>query len=168
MKRYISLCAITLIVSLATACNQTVDRDAEAKAIQADEAQWVQDFASKDVEKIVSHYADDATFIVPGMPPISGKDAIRNFDKQMVSDPTLSLKFQSSKVEVANSGDLAYTQGSYTMSMTDPQTHQPINDSGSYVTTWRRRPGASWKAVSDIITSNMPPPASQQTMQPTN
>jgi ketosteroid isomerase-like protein len=73
--------------------------------------------------------------MTPGMPPSSGKDTIRNTLKQMVSDPALSLKFQSSKVEVAKSGDVAYTQGSYTMVMTDPQTKQVINDHGSYVTT---------------------------------
>jgi uncharacterized protein (TIGR02246 family) len=158
MKRYISLCVIALIASLTTACNQSVDRDAEAKAIQNTEAQWVQDFASKDLDKVVSHYTDDATFMVQGMAPISGKDAIRNLDKQMVSDPTLNLKFSSSKVEVAKSGDLAYSQGTYAMTMTDPQTHQPVNDSGSYVTAWRKEPDGTWKAVSDIIVSSVPPP----------
>jgi ketosteroid isomerase-like protein len=46
------------------------------------------------------------------MPPSSGKDAIRNTIKQMISDPALSLKFRASKVEVAKSGDEAFTQGS--------------------------------------------------------
>ena len=51
------------------------------------------------------------------MYPETGRDnlaaeAIRSTLKQMVSEPALSLKFQA-KIEVAKSGDLADTQGSY-------------------------------------------------------
>jgi len=158
MKQYATLCAMTAMVLFATACNQSVDREAEAKAIQTNEAQWVQDFASKDPEKIVAHYTDDATLMTPGSPASSGKDAIRNGIKQMVADPAMSLKFQSSRVEVAKSGDVAYTQGTYTLTMTDPQTKQVINDHGSYVTTYRKEPDGTWKCVSDIATSEVPPP----------
>jgi hypothetical protein len=46
------------------------------------------------------------------------------------------------------------------MAMTDPQTRQVINDHGSYVTTYRKQPDGTWKAVADIATSEVPPPAS--------
>ena len=62
-------------------------------------------------------------------------------------------------MEVAKAGDVAYTQGSYTMTMTDPNSKQVINDHGSYVTTYRKQPDGSWKAVADIATSEVPPPA---------
>jgi ketosteroid isomerase-like protein len=93
------------------------------------------------------------------MPVSSGKDAIRKTIAGMLTDPALSLKFQASRVEVAKSGDIAYTQGSYTMTMTDPNTKQVVNDHGSYVTTYAKQPDGSWKAVADIATSEMPPPA---------
>jgi len=108
--------------------------------------------------KSVAHYADDAIVMTPGMPPSSGKDTIRNTMKQMVSDPAMSLKFQSSKVEVAKSGDVAYTQGSYTMVMTDPQTKQVINDHGKLRhNIIEKQPDGTWKAVADIATSEVPP-----------
>jgi uncharacterized protein (TIGR02246 family) len=157
MKRFATLCAITAMALTLTACNQAADmRDADVKAIQNNETQWNQDFASKDVEKLVAHYTDDAVLMAPGMQPSSGKDAIRNVVKGMVTDPALSLKFHASKVEVAKSGDVAYAQGSYTMSMTDPQTKQVINDHGSYVTTYRKVADGTWKAVADIVSSEMP------------
>jgi uncharacterized protein (TIGR02246 family) len=167
MKRFATMCATTAIALMVTACSQTPDtHDADVKAIQDNETQWNQDFASKDPDKIAAHYADDAILMGPGMPPSSGKDTIRNTLKQMVSDPALSLKFQSSKVEVAKSGDVAYTQGSYTMVMTDPQTKQVINDHGSYVTTYRKQPDGTWKAVADIATSEVPPPVPPPTPAP--
>jgi uncharacterized protein (TIGR02246 family) len=160
MPRLATLCAITAMALTMTACNTNPDtHDADVKAIQDNEAQWNSDYAAKDLDKIVSHYADDAVLMVPGTPSTSGKTAISASLKGMVADPALSLKFQSSKVEVAKSGDVAYTQGTYTMTLTDPQTHQVINDHGSYVTTYRKQPDGTWKAVADIATSEVPPPA---------
>ena len=155
-----SLYVANAIILIATGCNQAADtRDADVKALRDTEAQWNQDYASKDAGKVVAHYADDAILMGPGMAASSGRDAINNTIKQMLSDPALSLKFQASKVEVAKSGDVGYTQGSYTMAMTDPYTKQLINDHGSYVTTYRKQPDGTWKAVADIATSEVPPPA---------
>ena len=66
------------------------------------------------------------------------------------------LNFQATKVDVASSGDLAYTRGAYTMTATDPATKKPMNDHGSYVTTYRKQADGSWKAVMDIATSEVP------------
>ena len=160
MKRFATLCAISAIALTMTACNQTPDtHDADVKAIQDNEAQWNQEYAAKDNDKIVAHYADDAILMVPGTPSSSGKEAIRAALKEMVADPALSLQFHATKVEVAKSGDVAYTQGTYTMTLTDPKTKQVINDHGSYVTTYRKQPDGTWKAVADIATSEVPPPA---------
>jgi uncharacterized protein (TIGR02246 family) len=160
MKQLATLCAAATIALTLTACNQAVDtHDADVAALKSNELQWNQDFASKDADKLAAHYADDAILIVPGMPSTSGKDAIHTALKQMTSDPALSLKFQASKIDVSKSGDLAYTQGSYTLTVTDPQTKQIINDHGSYVTTYRKQPDGTWKAVADIASSDVPPPA---------
>ena len=160
MKRLATLCAVTAMALTITACNQTPDtHDADAKAIQDNETQWNADWAAKDSDKIAAHYADDAILIVPGSPSTSGKAAIATANKGMVTDPAMSLKFHADKVEVAKSGDLGYTQGTYTLTVTDPVGKQVINDHGSYVTTYRKQPDGSWKAVVDIATSEVPPPA---------
>jgi uncharacterized protein (TIGR02246 family) len=165
MKPFATLCAITAMALTMTACKQTPDTPdtpdthaADVKAIQDNEAQWNQDFAAKDNDKIVANYAEDAILMVPGAPAISGKEAIRTALKPMAADPALSFKFQASRVEVAKSGDVGYTQGTYTMTATDPQTKKIINDHGSYVTTFRKQPDGTWKVVADIATSEVPPP----------
>jgi uncharacterized protein (TIGR02246 family) len=154
------LCAVTAIALSAIACNQTPPdtRDADAAAIKANEAQWNQDWAAKDADKMAAHYADDAVLMVPGGPSTTGKDAILTSLKQMVSDPAISLTFAASKVEVAKSGDVGWTQGSYQLTLTDPMSKQVIHDHGSYVTTYRKQADGSWKAVADIATSEVPPP----------
>jgi uncharacterized protein (TIGR02246 family) len=163
MKQFAALAAAcgTAVVSLMLAgCVATADnREADTKALRDNETQWNQDFVSKDAEKLIAHYADNAVLMAPGMPSSSGKDAIRKVLTGMVSDPALTLKFQASRVDVAKSGDIGYTQGSYTMTMTDPNSKQVMNDHGSYVTTYAKQADGSWKAVADIATSEVPPPA---------
>ena len=160
MKHAPVLGGLTALALMLAGCAQAPPdtREADTKALKDNETQWNQDFVSKDPEKLVAHYADDAVLMSPGMAASSGKEAIRKTLKDMVADSALSLKFQSSKVEVAKAGDVAYTQGSYTMTMTDPNSKQVINDHGSYVTTYRKQPDGSWKAVADIATSEVPPP----------
>jgi uncharacterized protein (TIGR02246 family) len=159
MKNFTALCGAAMVALLLTGCSQPAPdtREADARALKDNETQWNQDFVSKDVEKLLAHYADNAVLMGPGMPASSGKDAIRKTLTGMLGDPALSLKFQSARVEVAKAGDIGYTQGSYTMTMTDPNSKQVINDHGSYVTTYARQPDGSWKAVADIATSEVPP-----------
>ncbi len=167
MKRFVVLAGASVIALLAAACNQSAStHDAEIQTIKAIETQWNQDYVSKDADKIAAHYGADAVLMVPGMPPTSGRDAIHSALEQMVSDPAMTLKFQASKVEVSKAGDLAYTQGSYTLTVTDPQTKKIINDHGSYVTVYRKMASGLWKAVSDVASSAVPPPAPKPVITP--
>ena len=161
MKRFAIISATTAVAWTLIACSsQPADTHAaDVKAIQDNENQWNQDFAAKDTSKILAHYADDAVLMTPDMPASHGITDVSAAIKQMVADPALALKFQSSKIEVAKSGDIGYTQGIYTMIMTDPVSKQIIHDHGSYVTTYRKQPDGTWKAVADIATSEVPPPA---------
>ena len=140
-----------------TACGQADNRQADAQALKDNEAQWNRDYASKDVEKVLAHYADNAVLMAPGMPAASGKDAVRKEITEMIADPALSLQFQSSDVQVAKSGEIGYTRGTYQMTVTDPASKRIVHDHGSYVTTYSKQPDGSWKAVADIASSVVPP-----------
>jgi ketosteroid isomerase-like protein len=60
-------------------------------------------------------------------------------------------------MRVAKNGDFGYSEGTYTMSMTDPVTRMPTTDKGSYVTVYTKQTDGAWKAVSDIASSEAPP-----------
>ena len=128
------------------------DTQAAADAIRAEEAQWNRDYAARDVERILSHYAADATLTGPGAPPQSGTAAIRAIVTEMVGDPAFRLEFGQDRLEVAGSGDVGYTRGHFTMISTDPQARRPTTMSGTYLTVWRKQADGSWKAVEDMIT----------------
>jgi uncharacterized protein (TIGR02246 family) len=163
MKRIAALLGASILALMTAACGTSANiHDADVKAVKDNETQWNQDWAAKDPDKIANHYSNDAVLMVPGSLAVSGKDAIEKSLTQMTSDPAMALNFHASKVEVSKSGDLAYTQGSYILAVTDPQTKQVINDHGSYVTAYRKMADGTWKAVSDIATSDVPPPPPSQ------
>ncbi|HTB98958.1 MAG TPA: SgcJ/EcaC family oxidoreductase [Terracidiphilus sp.] len=163
MKAIATLCSIAALALFLTACNPAPPtappdtHDADVKAVGDLEAQANKDWAAKDADKIIGFYTDDALLITPGSDPLHGREAIHAALKQMVIDPALSLTFHSDHVEVAKSGDLAYTEGPYELTVHDPTTNTVIHDHGNYVTTFRKQPDGSWKASVDISTSAVPP-----------
>jgi len=165
MKSLALLCGAAALALAMTACQQAPPaatappdtHDADVKALTDVETQANSDWAAKNADKLVAFYADDAVLMPPGMEPLKGKDAIRGGINGMLADKALSLTFKASRVDVSKSGDLGYTQGDYQMTMTDPKTHKPATDHGTYVTTYRKQADGSWKAVADIATSGAPP-----------
>lgn len=159
MKAIFALCSAVVLASAMTGCNQAPPdtHDADVKAINDLEAQWNKDYAARDGDKIESYYAADAVLMAPGEPAMNGREAIHAGIKEMLSDQALTLQFQPTRVDVAKSGDLAYTWGKYQMTMTDPATKKTMNDHGGYVTTYRKQEDGRWKAVADIATSEVPP-----------
>jgi ketosteroid isomerase-like protein len=76
----------------------------------------------------------------------------------MYQTPGFSLNWQPVKVEVAQSGDLGYTYGTYQLTMNDPAGN-PVTDRGKYITVWKKQADGSWKSVADMFNSDLPPPA---------
>jgi uncharacterized protein (TIGR02246 family) len=132
-------------------------RAADEKAVRDGEAQWVKDFAAKDVEKVAGHYADDGYSMIPDMTIMKGKDAIRAGLKEEFSDPNCTLDFHPDKVEVAKSGDIAYSQGEYTYTSTDSKTKKRLIEHGGYVEVYKKQADGSWKVAEDIATQEAAP-----------
>lgn len=149
------------LVMLFTSCDKSAPdtREADAKAITAIEEDWVKSMVSKDATKFGSYYASDASVYFPGMGVMRGSAAIEPALKGMMGDPNFSGSFKTTKVTVAKSGDLASSEGTYEQTMTDPVTKKKASDKGHYLTTWKKQENGSWKAISDMIASDMPPPA---------
>jgi uncharacterized protein (TIGR02246 family) len=120
-----------------------------ATAIAADEDQWNRDYVARDLERLLSHYAPDATMKTPDTPPLSGRWIRTSFEAAM-ADPAFRMSFTHDRIEVARSGDLAYSRGHYRMSWTDQQTHQPTTGYGAYLTVWQKQPDGRWKVVEDF------------------
>ncbi|HEX6071522.1 MAG TPA: nuclear transport factor 2 family protein [Sphingomicrobium sp.] len=135
------------------------DQAAVVAQLKANEAKWNQVYADHDAAALASAYAPDAALANPGAALVSGAEAIRRETAAFASDPNLKVAFASDRIQVARSGDLAYTRGHYTLTMTDPETKQPVNSAGNYLTVWQEQSDGSWKAVEDFVTPGPAPAA---------
>jgi len=155
--------AVLAFVVVLAGCNQAppppvpVAHDADVKAISDLETSWNHAFTTKSVDKIGAAYADDASVFMPDSPVLNGVMAIKSALKPIVEDKNFSLSFASNKVEVADSGDLAYSQGTYTMTMTAPKTRKVLTEKGKYVTVYKKQIDGGWKVAADIMNEDAPP-----------
>jgi ketosteroid isomerase-like protein len=147
----VALCA--LLGACSRGESPPANSEAEARQqLHEAEVQWNGDYATRNVEGLVGHYAADAAMANPGAALAQGTKQIRAADSEFAADPNMQLQFASDRVLIAKSGDLASTRGHYTMRSTDPKTHKPRTDTGSYLTVWQKQPDGSWKAIEDFVT----------------
>ena len=121
------------------------------KAISPDEVMNA-DIAFADMSRQVGmkkaflQYIDnEGTLLRPGRLPIVGADAIDFIS--VLSDTAYKLSWKPMRAEIAKSGDLGYTYGTYELQLKDTT----IN--GTYVNIWKKESDGEWKFV---LNSNNP------------
>ena len=151
-----------VLVFLALGCGQQQPpadtRAADEAAIRETDMAWSKAAAAKQVDAMPSYYAEDGSMLPPNAPIVTGREAIHKTWTQLFETPGFSVSWQPAKVEVARSGDLAYSQGTYELTMNDPKGN-PVQDRGKYVVVWRKGADGSWKAVADMFNSDLSPAA---------
>ena len=105
---------------------------------------------AKDSAKVTSYYAPDAVLATPGRPVARGGEAVSKAIRNDIADPNFKISVSDEKAEVAGSGDLAYRRGTLKITYTNPQTKQPENAAGTYLTVFRKQADGSWKVVEDF------------------
>jgi uncharacterized protein (TIGR02246 family) len=124
----------------------------DEKAIRAASATWSKAAESKDLERSISFFADNAILLSPKSPAVEGKENIRKVWQQMLAVPGPGLSFSAARVEVARSADLAWEHGTYEFATLDEKGATTI-ERGTYVTVWKKQPGG-WRVAGDIHNSN--------------
>ena len=144
--------AASVVLSGCQKAQKSVDTARIEAELRQNEAKWNEAYAKKDAAALAGAYSDDAALANPGAPLAVGKDAIAKSNAAFTADPNMSVEFASDRVQVAASGDLAYTRGHYTSTFTDPETNKPVTGTGNYLTVWKKQADGSWRAVEDFIT----------------
>jgi ketosteroid isomerase-like protein len=150
MKTKALLVILTLGLATAAAC-LAGDPKIEEALRDLDE-QWSKAADAKDIDKTVSFYSDDAVVMPPNAPRATTKEAIRTIWKDLLTDASISWK--TKEVEVAQSGDLAFSNGTYEVTLNDP-TGTPVKDRGKYLEVWKKQADGTWKCVMDMWNSDL-------------
>jgi len=143
-------CLLPSAILLLTACAEppaTPPPPDPAVLMEADRA-FAAAVAAGGTEAWVSWFAEDGAQIQPGSGEIRGRDAIRELMAGL-DDPAFSLTWEPRRADIAASGDLGWTTGSY-LSRGVGADGKPRQAQGRYVTIWRKQPDGAWKVVMDL------------------
>ena len=146
---------VVLLLLLSTACQTQQATSADETTLRKLDDEWSKAAGSRDVEKMIAYYSDDAVVMLPNIPTLTGKEPIRTLWKSMVESPDFSGGWKATKVEVARSGDLAYISGNYEFNEKD-NSGKPITDKGKYLEVWKKQTDGSWKCVANMFSSDQP------------
>lgn len=156
MKRFVLLVSL-FFAATASGCrhHHRVDLAAEEAAIRATDAQWLAAAQDHDLEKILPFWSDDATILAPGSPAVVGKSAIRQYVSGAFATPGFSITWKTDKIEIARSGDIAYSTGSGKISVSTPDGKTATEENRS-IAVWKKQPDGSWKCAYDVMSPAVP------------
>jgi uncharacterized protein (TIGR02246 family) len=153
-----TLLALSLVVAGLVGCAQKQPSESQSRpavnlaeaeaAIRATDAQWM---ATRDVDKALSFWTDDATLLMPGSPPVTGKQSIKAYVAGAMASPGFSITWATDKIVVSPSGEMAYSTGTNRVTFKDPKG-KLITTNNNAVVIWKKQADGSWKSVIDIST----------------
>lgn len=114
--------------------------------------QWMQAIRMHDIEAILDIYADDATYMPPGKPAFSGKQALREIWASYLQREEFVASYFP-VIHLSDAGDMAYDIGRYLISM--KKDGRQLTFEGKYVVIWKLVEHR-WKAVVDMDNDNGP------------
>jgi ketosteroid isomerase-like protein len=155
MKR---IATLFFACSILTGCNRSlvVDIHAESEAISKIEDGWTTSIISKNIDKIMNIFAQEAVAMNANTQACIGTQAIRKYLESWFADTTIFHNtFESAidTIEVSASGDLAFVRGNSRISIRIPTG--VVKETDKWITIYRKV-NDEWKAIVDIWNSDMP------------
>jgi ketosteroid isomerase-like protein len=137
--------------------SQKVSPEQGRQAVAKAEADFQKARAERGLEGWLSFFADDTADFVRGGPFTFTKEEMRQ-RLQKDFDPADQLTWKPVRIQVADSGDLAYSLGTWQLKGKDPKGND-VTQTGKYLTVWKKQKDGSWKVVADTGTVDPSPPA---------
>jgi len=151
--------AVAVVITIAIFSNPHSYASATAKAdadtLRQLEADFMKAAAERGAKGYMSFYADDAAELPNGEHMLQGKE---NIAKTMafLDDKNNHLTWTPVRADMAASGDLGYTYGTYEFRSKD-KDGKPTVEYGKYVSIWKKQKDGSWKVAMDMGNSSPSP-----------
>jgi ketosteroid isomerase-like protein len=145
---------VSLALLLIAGSGQAGDGTQGPDALLAADRAFNRAAAEHGLEGWLSYFADDATIFPPGSAIVTGLEAIREHYAATGFTPE-GLSWEPVAAEVAGSGDLGFTYGTWTLERRDAEG-KTRRETGKYMSVWRLQPDGSWKVIADIGSPDAP------------
>jgi uncharacterized protein (TIGR02246 family) len=107
----------------------------------------------RDMEALLVFYDPDVVLLIPGAPPIRGREAVRDYYSAVFAAGVKAAEMES--FEVAELGDAILEMGTYAMTLATPDGSDHV-DTGKYFVVHRRQTDGTWAMWLDMFHSDAP------------
>jgi ketosteroid isomerase-like protein len=162
------MCCVALLSAIVGCTKQPAPdtRAEDERVIRGLEIEGWKTIEAKNLEGLISYFAEDALALYANNPILIGKDAIRESWRTSLARPGFAMSGQPVRVVVSRGGDLAYVQGTYSLTVNNA-LGQPATDKGKYVVIYKKQPDGQWKLAVDTGNSDLPLPDTSATSSAT-
>lgn len=154
MKFY-QLILFLIVLLIFNACNNpAIDQEAEAEKLMELSREWADAVQSKDVEKMLSYWADDAIVMSPNEAAVEGIESLRGMVERSMKIEGFEINWEPQEAYVSESGDLGYViiKNYMTMPVDTLGNTRTVFNKG--VEIWKKQDNGAWKNVIDISNSD--------------
>lgn len=145
-----------LVMSITSAVCGTADSKSNDQQLINDAYdEWVKATNARDIERWSVFLAPEVLFLPPDHSALSTHDSIREYYLKLFADPNFSLRCRQRSVEVAASGDLAWSTGSCEASFSGPEGQRALGRS-KWAKVWAKQRDGTWKARLNVWNSEAP------------
>ncbi len=110
-------------------------------------ATWLRASAAEDLDTVLGLMAEDVVFLLPGRPPMRGREAFAAASRAMRGK--FRMEAASDLQEIQVSGDLAYCWTHLLVAVTPLPAGAPQRRSGHTLTVLRKQPAGNWVVIRD-------------------
>jgi len=129
----------------------------KAKAVADADKAWSVAGHALDLDKLMSFFAPDAVVMAANAPVATTHEQMAAVYKTVLSIPGVDFSWHAQHVDVAASGDMAFSDGTYSIRYKGADGKE-VEDKGKYITIWRLNKAGEWKVIRDIFNSDLPAP----------
>ncbi len=149
-------CCVAILVSFCGCAKESTpgNRVEDEREIRQLESEASKSIAAKDLDNLVSLYADDAALYDDRNPSIRGKDAIRATWQVDFTRPGLTMSTKPLTVEVSKDGNMAWAHGIYSI-VTNVSGGKSATDNFEYAMVYTRQTDGKWKIMADCANSEL-------------
>lgn len=121
--------------------------DTDEQAIRQLIETWLDATRRGDVDTVLSLMSPGVVFLLPGQPPMQGRDAFSQGLAKILTDNV--IESTSEVEEIAVSGDLAYARTSLSVTVTSKHGGTPVLRSGHTLSILRKGSDGKWLLTRD-------------------
>ena len=112
---------------------------------------------ARDLDSIMASCAEDAVLMPAAEPMVKGRAAIREEWKHILGIPHFESNSTLTNAEVAASGDIAHTMGTYLATMMG-EDGKTATEPGKWLSVWKKQADGSWRIAVETYNTDIAPP----------